>query len=107
MPLSEVNETFTLAAGSNKWSIILAAANSGAYASMGLQHAEFTFSVESGGPTALVQRNTAPSAITDGRQYNVTDSITLRAGDKGCIDGAQIYFFATGADVISVYARNR
>lgn len=107
MPLSEVNEIFTLAAGSNKWSTLLAAINSGAYAGMSLQHCEFTFNVETGGPVALVQRNTAPTAITDGKQYNVDEGITERSGDKGCIDGAQVYFFATGADTIQVYARNR
>lgn len=104
---SEVNETFTLAVGSNKWSTLLAAVNSGAYAGMSLQHAEFTFNVESGGPVALVQRLTAPAAITEGKQYAVGEGITERAGDRGAIDGGQIYFYATGADVISVYARNR
>lgn len=107
MPPSEVNEIFTLAAGSNKWSDLLAAINSGAYAGMSLQHAEFTFNVEFGGPVALVQRTTAPTLITEGKQYNIGDGITERASDKGCIDGAQIYFFATGTDTVSVYARNR
>lgn len=107
MPPSQVDETFTLAAGSNKWSDILAAANSGVYAGMSLQHVEFIFGVESGGPVALVQRTTAPSAITDGKQYSVGDSIRKGGASKGCIDGATTYFYATGADVISVFARNR
>lgn len=99
-----IAQTFTLAAGDNTWPAMLAAAG---IAGLALGHAEFSFIIESGGPTAFVMKNGAVAAITEGHQFNVGEGDTLRASRGQIIDGSLIHFFATGADVVAVRAVNR
>lgn len=101
---NEIGQTFTLAAGDNTWPAMLLAAG---ITGLALGHIEFSFVIESGGPVALVIKNGAVAAITEGHQWNVGEGDTMRAMQGGIIDGSLIHFYATGADVLFIRARNR